>query len=139
MPETQRLKIPHHLHLSWILIAIIVVGVLVYLKVHHTVIGVRAEAAQRQNLVSSITTNGRVEPVENFEAHATAPASVRQVLVSEGQQVRKGELLVRLDDAEARAAAARAEAQIKAAQAENSRHSGWRYAGRGALDAVADR
>jgi HlyD family secretion protein len=45
-------------------------------------------------------------------------ASVKRVLVKEGDQVKPGQLLVELDDSGARAEAARAAAQVKAAQAE---------------------
>ncbi len=72
---------------------------------------------QRQALSTNISTNGKIEPVTGFEAHAPAPASVRKVLVKEGDQVKAGQLLLQLDDAEARAQAARALAQLKAAQA----------------------
>jgi len=65
-----------------------------------------------------VSTNGKIEPVNNFEAHAPAATSVRRVLVKEGESVKKGQLLLVLDDAEARAQAARAETQLKAAQAD---------------------
>jgi len=45
---------------------------------------------------------------------------VQRVFVKEGDSVKKGQLLVVLDDAEARAQAARAQAQLKAAQANSS-------------------
>jgi HlyD family secretion protein len=73
---------------------------------------------QRQALTSNISTNGKIEPVSGFEAHAPAPASVKQVLVHEGDTVRAGQLLVQLDDADARAQAARAQAQVRAAEAQ---------------------
>jgi HlyD family secretion protein len=72
---------------------------------------------QRQALSTNISTNGKIEPVSGFEAHAPAPASVRKVLVKEGDSVKAGQLLLQLDDADARAQAARALAQLKAAQA----------------------
>ena len=108
------------IHLSWIVAAAIVIIVVVYVSLHKHKVNIRAERVQRQDLISSISTNGKVEPVQNFEAHAPAAVSVLQVLVKEGDHVRKGQLLVRLDDADARAAAARAQAQIKAAQAESA-------------------
>jgi HlyD family secretion protein len=73
---------------------------------------------QRQAITSNISTNGKIEPVSGFEAHAPAPASVKKVFVKEGDQVKAGQLLLQLDDADARAQAARAQAQIKAAQAD---------------------
>ena len=69
---------------------------------------------------SLISTNGKIEPINNFEAHAPAAASVRRVLVKEGDFVKKGQLLLLLDDADARAQAARAQTQMKAAQADLS-------------------
>src|SRR5512146_2539591 len=72
----------------------------------------------RQNIHSTITTNGKVEPVKNFEAHAGSPSTVRNVLVREGQKVRQGQLLVQLDDADARTQLARGLAQLKEAQSQ---------------------
>lgn len=79
---------------------------------------VRTAVVEQSSIRSVVSTNGKIEPVNNFEAHAPAAASVRRVLVKEGQSVKKGELLVVLDDAEARAQAARAQTQLRAAQAD---------------------
>jgi HlyD family secretion protein len=72
----------------------------------------------RGTIRSVISTNGKVEPVENFEAHAPAAATVLKLLVREGDHVKQGQLLLQLDDAEARSQAARALAQLKGAQAD---------------------
>ncbi|HEV2962405.1 MAG TPA: efflux RND transporter periplasmic adaptor subunit [Candidatus Angelobacter sp.] len=82
------------------------------------VVPVRAESVIRQPIASVISTNGKVEPVRNFEAHAPAPATVKHVFVKPGDQVKAGQLLVQLDDADARASAARALAQLRAAEAD---------------------
>ncbi|HEV3039868.1 MAG TPA: efflux RND transporter periplasmic adaptor subunit [Candidatus Angelobacter sp.] len=82
------------------------------------IVPVRAETVVRQPIASVISTNGKVEPVKNFEAHAPAPASVKRVLVKPGDQVKAGQLLVELDDAEARSSAARSLAQLRAAEAD---------------------
>ncbi|HEU5402863.1 MAG TPA: efflux RND transporter periplasmic adaptor subunit [Terriglobales bacterium] len=74
----------------------------------------------RENIQSTITTNGKIEPVKNFEAHATAPSTVRNVLVHPGQRVHKGQLLVQLDDSDARTQLAKALAMLKQAQSETS-------------------
>ncbi len=81
---------------------------------------VRTAVVEQTSIRSVVSTNGKIEPVNNFEAHAPMAASVRRVLVKEGDSVKKGQLLVVLDDADARAQAARAEAQLRAAQAELS-------------------
>jgi HlyD family secretion protein len=58
--------------------------------------------------------------MENFEAHAPAGTTVKEILVKEGQHVKKGQLMVMMNDAEARSEAARALAQVRTAQAEGS-------------------
>src|ERR1041385_2896049 len=78
---------------------------------------VRAEKVVRQEIASVISTNGKIEPVNSFEAHAPAPAIVKNVLVTEGDRVKTGQLLVQLDDADARAQAARALSQLRSAEA----------------------
>jgi len=83
-------------------------------------IPVRTALVERGRIRSLIATNGKIEPVLNFEAHAPVATSVRQVLVKEGDFVKKGRLLVVLDDADARAQSARAQTQLKAALADVS-------------------
>jgi len=79
---------------------------------------VRTAVVEQSDIRSMVSTNGKIEPVNNFEAHAPVPTSVRRVFVKEGDSVKKGQLLVILDDADARAQAARAETQLRAARAE---------------------
>jgi HlyD family secretion protein len=73
---------------------------------------VRAVTAQRSTIRSVVSTNGKVEPLQNFEAHAPIGTTIKQILVREGDRVKKGQLLVQLNDAEARSQAARAKAQV---------------------------
>lgn len=79
---------------------------------------VRAATVVRDNIQSLVSTNGKVEPVQNFEAHSPIPTTVKRVLVKEGDHIKRGQLLLQLDDAEARSQAARALAQLKGAQAD---------------------
>src|SRR5882672_3924759 len=81
---------------------------------------VRAASVDRGMVRSSISTNGKVEPARDFQAHAPVGTTVKRLLVKEGEQVKKGQLLVELDDAEARSQAARAMAQVRSAQADIS-------------------
>jgi HlyD family secretion protein len=102
-------------------LAMVAVAVLLFsgwVKMRSTVVAVRAENVSRQNIASVISTNGKIEPVNNFEAHAPAPATVKRILVKEGDPVKKGQLILQLDDAEARAQAAKAFALLRAAQAD---------------------
>ena len=79
---------------------------------------VRAVTAQRGTIRSVVSTNGKVEPLQNFEAHTPMGTTVTKILVREGDQVKKGQLLVQLDDAKARSEAAQAKAQVLAAEAD---------------------
>lgn len=81
---------------------------------------VRTAVVEQTTIRSLISTNGKIEPLDNFEAHAPATTSVRRVLVKEGDFVKKGQLLLVLDDADVRAQAARAQTQMKTAQADLS-------------------
>jgi len=72
----------------------------------------------RGNIRSLISTNGKVEPINNFEAHAPSGTVVKRVLVKEGDHVKKGQLLVELDAATAQSQAAQALAQIRASEAD---------------------
>ena len=83
-------------------------------------IAVRTAVVAEGSIRSLVSTNGKIEPLNNFEAHAPVATSVQRVLVKEGDAVKKGQLLVVLDDAEARAQAARAQTLLKAAQADLS-------------------
>ena len=89
-----------------------------WMRMRNTVVSVRAEQVTRQDIASVISTNGKVEPINNFEAHAPAPATVQKVLVKEGDKVKAGQLLLLLDDADARAQSAKALAQLRAAEAD---------------------
>jgi HlyD family secretion protein len=76
--------------------------------------------AERGSIRSLISTNGKIEPIQNFEAHSPVATTVKRLFVKEGDQVRKGQLLLQLDDADLRSQAARAQAQMKAAQADQA-------------------
>ena len=78
---------------------------------------VRAATAQRTLIRSAVSTNGKIEPIDNFEAHAPVGTIVKKLLVKEGEHVKRGQLLVQMNDADARSAAARALAQVRTAQA----------------------
>ena len=81
---------------------------------------VLAAVVSRSTIRSVISTNGKVEPVRNFEAHAPVGTTVKRVLVKEGDHVQQGQLLVELDAANARSQAAQAMAQVRASEADMS-------------------
>ena len=80
----------------------------------------RTATVERGSIRSLISTNGKAEPIQNFEAHAPLATTVKRLLVKEGDRVRRGQLLLQLDDGDLRSQAARAQAQMKAAQADQA-------------------
>jgi HlyD family secretion protein len=78
---------------------------------------VHAAAASRTMLSSTVPTNGLVEPVRNYEFHSPLATSVREVLVQQGDHVKAGQLILRLDDINARARVATAESALRSAEA----------------------
>ena len=87
---------------------------------------VRVAAAAHVPLVSTISTNGRVEPEANYEVHSPIATTVKAVYVQPGDEVPAGKLLLVLNDVEALARQASAESGVKSAQAalEAATHNG---------------
>lgn len=100
--------------------ALLVIVAVLYPYVHQTPLKVRVVAVERGPIRSVVSTNGKIEPVQPFEAHAPISTTVKRLLVKEGDHVRKGQLLLQLDDDDIRTQAARAQAQVKTAQANES-------------------
>ncbi len=80
----------------------------------------RSTTVQRGPIRSLVSTNGKVESIQGFESHAPIATTVKRLQVKEGDHVRKGQLLLELDDTDIRTQAARAQAQIKSAQADQA-------------------
>ena len=116
MAEERRKRISN----SALWIAAAVVLVLIFFGVHRLTrdkLPIRVAESQVQDLVKVSSTNGHVEPKQIFEAHAPEATTVKGVYVHVGQAVRKGLLLVSLNDDDARARLAAAVAALRTAQA----------------------
>lgn len=87
---------------------------------------VREVQVTRQELVTTISTDGRVEPEENYEFYSPITTTVKAVYVQPGDHVQVGKPLIVLDDLDARAKLASAESGVKSAQAqlEAATHNG---------------
>lgn len=120
MPSTNNSQTPPRRRWLWLAFAALVVLLLLYSTLRQTPLKVRVTTVQRGPIRSVVSTNGKVEPIHNFEAHAPIATTVRRLLVKEGDHVRRGQVLLQLDDADIRAKAASAQAQIKAAQADQN-------------------
>ena len=81
---------------------------------------VRLEEVGRRNLVALVTASGSVRPRRTVDISSDVSARVAQLLVREGDDVRAGQVLLRLDPTQFQAALARARAGFSQAQAEAS-------------------
>src|SRR5260370_868931 len=85
---------------------------------------VSAVTPMRENLVSSISSNGKVEPISPYVMRAELDTFVEKVRATEGQSVKKGQVILKLDVkdvaaklSEAKGRLLRAEDDLRAAQA----------------------
>lgn len=99
-------------------LAALAIGFLLFARQRNTAPEVPFARAVRDEIVSSLSTNGKVQPVEWAEAHAEAGGLLQKTFVQKGQYVEQGALLVQLDSREAQAEIASAEARIASARAE---------------------
>jgi HlyD family secretion protein len=70
----------------------------------------------RQNIIASVSSNGKVEPIAPYNAWARLDTFVEKVYASEGQNVKKGQLLVELDVKDAAAQLADAKSKLLRAE-----------------------
>jgi HlyD family secretion protein len=119
LASTNNSKQPARRRWLWLAPAAILLILLLSFS-RQTPLKVHALSVQRGPIRSLVSTNGKIEPVQNLERHAPISTTVKRVLVKEGDHVRRGQLLLQLDDADIRSKAAQAQAQIKAAQADQA-------------------
>jgi HlyD family secretion protein len=97
----------------WVLVAVAAGLVLFfYFRSTRNVVTVEVAQVEHQNLTQTKSTNGRVEPLEDFQVHAPIAGVVNNVYVRLGQQVKTGQELLRMDDSQARRDLASAEANL---------------------------
>jgi HlyD family secretion protein len=114
---------------KWVVVglaAALVVLVLVLLAVRGQSPAVQVVNVARQDLNSSITSNGKVEPIAPVIARAAFPSFVATLKATEGQAVRRGEVILTLDAADVRAQLAQARGNLLTAQTDlrNARSGG---------------
>jgi len=121
MLATERRRKTINGKLTWsILIGLILAVVLLaaFVSLRRARVAIRVGKAEVATITASISTNGKIEPITNFEAHAPVATTVTKVYVQQGDWVKAGQPLVQLQDTDARAQAARAEAQLRGAQSD---------------------
>jgi len=129
MAESSSREPRKHTRRVWIIVALIVLVGAIWVRMSMSrVVAVRMATVTRGQLVSTLSTNGKVEPVHNFDAYSPRPGTVKAVYVHEGEKVKAGQLLITLDDSDARSNVAAALAAERGAQAQLQalRHGGTR-------------
>ncbi|MGA8939790.1 MAG: efflux RND transporter periplasmic adaptor subunit [Acidobacteriaceae bacterium] len=94
-------------------------GLALYIYLHNRrdEVEVRAARAEPQTITQTKSTNARVEPVDNFDAHAPLAGTVDNIYVHLNQKVEAGQELLRMDDTDARKDLATAEASLASSEA----------------------
>ncbi|MCU1240622.1 MAG: hypothetical protein JWO71_1348 [Candidatus Acidoferrum typicum] len=110
--------------LIFLVLAAVVAFALVRLSGRQPVAKISAVSPIRENVVSSISSNGKVEPIAPFIVRAQLDTFIERISAVEGQAVKKGQLLLELNVkdaaaqlADARSKLLRAEDDLGAAQA----------------------
>lgn len=83
-------------------------------------VDVRIETVEPRDLVASVTASGQVEPRTKVDVAADISGRIVSLAVKEGQMVRKGDFLLRIDPAQYEAAVQRAEAGLSSAKAQEA-------------------
>jgi len=79
---------------------------------------VTVEKAQQRDLVEKVSATGEIKPKKNVNISTDVAGKILKILVQEGQEVRKGELLMKIDSAVYEANAERDRETIAQSQAQ---------------------
>jgi HlyD family secretion protein len=78
---------------------------------------VRIDEVSRRDLVATVTASGKISPKTAVDIASDITGRIVQIPVEEGQLVRRGDLLLRIDPTQFEASTARAEAMLSSAKA----------------------
>ncbi len=101
------------------IVAVLVVAVVVVIvlaAVPKSVTTVPVVTVTRADVSQTISTNGKVEPIDPFTARAEFPAFVSKVAAIEGQPVHRGQLILTLDASDIQSQLAQVQADLITAQ-----------------------
>jgi HlyD family secretion protein len=79
-------------------------------------VSVHVARVSYQDLIKSSSTNGKVEPIDDFQAHAKDAGQVQEVYVNVGDKVKAGRLLLKMDDKVALSNLAHANSTLQSAE-----------------------
>lgn len=82
-------------------------------------VDVKIEPVSRRDLVASVTASGQVEPHTKVDMSADISGRIINLAVKEGENVKKGQLLLQIDPSAYQAAVERSQAALAAANAQS--------------------
>ncbi|HEY7392053.1 MAG TPA: efflux RND transporter periplasmic adaptor subunit [Bryobacteraceae bacterium] len=106
-----------------LLIALALAGAGIYASTVYArrgVVTVQTARVVRQDLVSQVTASGEIKPKEYINIGASAMGEISEVLVKEGERVRKGELLAKIEDIQPAADVRAQQAALSSAEADSA-------------------
>jgi HlyD family secretion protein len=105
----------------WIGLGVVVVALLVVANVMRTARGkveqVQLARVRTEDITSRVRAPGKIEPHTQVKVSAEVPGKIIRLAVKEGDRVRKGALLLQLDDTQYRASFDQTRAAVATAQA----------------------
>jgi HlyD family secretion protein len=107
-------------------LVIVVLAVFAVRSMTRERVTIKTAKVSYQDLSKSFSTNGKVEPVDDYQVHAPSPGQVEEVYVDVGDKVKPGQLLLKMDDKSALSNLAHANSTLQAAQlsASDIQHGG---------------
>jgi HlyD family secretion protein len=84
------------------------------------VVTVQTGSVVRQDLTSLVTASGEIKPRNYINIGANAQGELKEILVKEGDRVRKGQLLARIESAQPEADVKAQEAAVNSAEADSA-------------------
>ena len=105
------------------LIVLVLAGIGIYASTvlaNRNVVTVQTARVVRQDLTSLVTASGEIKPKNYINIGANAMGQLTEILVKEGDRVRKGELLARIEDVQPTADVQAQQASVSSAEADSS-------------------
>jgi HlyD family secretion protein len=106
-----------------VLVVLVSGGVFASIKLNERgIVGVQTGKAVRQDLMATVTASGEIKPKNyiNLGANTFGPAPITNILVKEGDHVRKGQVVATLESVQANADVVAQRAAIETAMADSA-------------------
>ncbi len=106
-----------------VVLVVVVLGIGVYASTVYSkkgLVTVQTGSVVRQDLTSIVTASGEIKPKNYINIGANAQGEIRALLVKEGDRVRKGQLLARIENVQPEADVEAQKATLNSAEADSS-------------------